>query len=204
MACCRDSTGAWTNGAVYWPQLLTTDPAFDGSDIFVYSYPTSLWATLSIDEIAENMRLQLNANGVSSYHHIVFLAHSMGGLVTRAYLLKNREVASRTLFISFFSTPTAGAEIAAIASFISSNPQLTKMKPMNADDYLADLLRQWLAAQFKIPSYCAYEKQKTYGYSIVTLASASPLCTMPLDPIDTNHLDIVKPENQNSDSYLCV
>src|SRR5258708_3802478 len=79
-----DGQSTWTNGNSYWPSLLTVDPAFDGADIFVYSYPTSMWATLSIDELAENMRLQLNANGVSNYRRIVFLAHSLGGLVTRA------------------------------------------------------------------------------------------------------------------------
>jgi triacylglycerol esterase/lipase EstA (alpha/beta hydrolase family) len=92
----------WTNGSAYWPSLLKSDSTFDGADIFVDSYPTTSWATLSIDELAENMRLQFNANGVAKYQRIVLLAHSMGGLVTRAYLLKNREVSPRVLFIYFF------------------------------------------------------------------------------------------------------
>jgi triacylglycerol esterase/lipase EstA (alpha/beta hydrolase family) len=97
-----DGQSTWTKGTAYWPSLLSSDPAFNGADIFVYSYSTTLWATLSPDELAENMRLQLNANGVARYQHPVFLAHSLGGLVTRAYLLKNRDVASRTSFIYFF------------------------------------------------------------------------------------------------------
>jgi hypothetical protein len=67
---------------------------------------------------------------------------------------------------------------------------------------LADLLRQWLAAEFIFPSYCAYEKQNTYGLSIVTIQSASHLCTRALDPIDADHINIVKPSDQGSDSYL--
>jgi triacylglycerol esterase/lipase EstA (alpha/beta hydrolase family) len=141
--------------------MLTTDPTFNGTDIFVYSYPTAMWATMSIDELAENMRLQLNANGIPDHQRLVFLAHSMGGLVTRAYLLKNRDVAARTSFAYFYSTPTAGSQVASLASLLSQNPQFDKMKPMDAENYLADLLRQWLAADFKIPSYCAYEKQST-------------------------------------------
>ena len=82
--------------------MLTTDQTFDGADIFVYSYPTGFWATLSIDELAENMRSVLIADGVSNYQKIVFLSHSMGGLVTRAYLLKNRDVAEHTIFTYFF------------------------------------------------------------------------------------------------------
>jgi hypothetical protein len=76
------------------------------------------------------------------------------------------------------------------------------MKPMNAEDFLADQLRQWLAADFKIPSYCAYEKRDTYGLPIVTIQSATQLCTKPLDPIDADHFDIVKPADINTDSYL--
>ena len=58
----------------YWPSLLTSNSTFDRADVFVYSYPTSMWAALSIDEIAENMRLQLNANGLSNYPHLVFFS----------------------------------------------------------------------------------------------------------------------------------
>src|SRR5262249_27296467 len=154
---------------------------------------TSLWATLSIDELAENMRLQFAAHDVSSHSQIAFLSHSMGGLITRAFLLKNRDVALRTKLVYFFSTPTTGSEVAQIATLILRNPQLSKMQTMRSADYLGDLQRQWLSAEFGIPSYCAYEKRKTYGLEVVTQASASSLCTKRLDPIDADHLNIVKP-----------
>jgi triacylglycerol esterase/lipase EstA (alpha/beta hydrolase family) len=112
-----DSQSTWTaqNGA-YWPALLTRDQTFDGADIFVYSYPTGFWATLSIDELAENMRAVLISDGLNAYRKLVFVSHSMGGLVTRAYLLKNRDIAGRTAFAYFFSTPTTGSQRASIAS----------------------------------------------------------------------------------------
>jgi pimeloyl-ACP methyl ester carboxylesterase len=200
-----DGRTSWTaaNGT-YWPTLLTTDPAFDETDIFVYSYPTGPSATMTVDELAENMRLVLTVNQIPNYHKIIFVSHSMGGLITRAYLLKNRNVAERTLFAYFFSTPTTGSQIASIANAVFSSPQLSKLGLLRPDEYLADLLRQWLAAQFSFPSYCAYEKRPTNGVSVVTMDSASALCTRSLDPIDTNHFDIVKPESQTSMSYLAL
>jgi pimeloyl-ACP methyl ester carboxylesterase len=199
-----DGISTWTSeNNTYWPTMLTEDHTFDGSDIFVYSYPTGLLATLSIDELAENMRYVLASHRVPHYRKIVFLSHSMGGLVTRAYLLNNRDVAAHTLFTYFFSTPTTGSQIASIAQYLANNPQFNKMRSLNADDYLADLLRRWLHADFQFPSYCAYEKRPTYRISLVVeMSSAAALCTKPLDPIDADHIDIVKPASQNSSSYI--
>jgi pimeloyl-ACP methyl ester carboxylesterase len=198
-----DGTATWTNGQSYWPSLLAKDPAFDGSSIYVYEYPTNLIKdTFSIDEIAENMRLRFEADGITSHKEIVFLTHSMGGLVVRAYLLKYRGVTSRVRFIYFFSTPTTGSEIADLATLIRRNSQFGKMKPMQSADYLADLQRSWLDAEFPFPSYCAYEKQKVYGLLIVTQASAASLCSKHLDPIDANHITIVKPADMNDVPYV--
>lgn len=206
-----DATSTWTNGNAYWPRLLTEDSTFNGADIFVYEYPTSLWATLSIDELAENMRAVLSANRITAYHNIIFLSHSMGGLVTRAYPLKNREVAQRTSFAYFFSTPTTGSQVASILQYatalglgsVAVNPQLAKLVSIKPEDYLGDLLRQWLAAKFEFPSYCAYEKQKTYGLMlVVSMESAASLCNRALDPIDADHIQIVKPRDENSASFV--
>ncbi len=198
-----DAVNTWTSESAYWPKLLTEDHAFDGTDVFVYSYHTGLSATLSIDELAENMRAVLSVNGVNIYNKIIFISYSMGGLVTRAYLLKNREVADHTYFAYFLSTPTTGSQIASIVKLVSQNAQIVKLNSMNAEDYLADLMRQWLAAGFKFPSYCAYEKRATYGvFLVVNMGSAAALCTKPLDPIDADHIEIAKPKSELSTSYI--
>ena len=199
-----DAVSTWrSSGGTYWPDLLTKDPTFDGTDIFVYSYATGPTTNLSIDELAEDMRRTLTAKGVTTHKKLIFLSHSMGGLVTRAYLLKNREIAARTSFAYFFSTSTSGSQIASIADLFLSSTQISKMKTLYPEGYLADLLRQWLAAGFKFSSYCAYEKRPTMGISLVVeMGSAVQLCTKAVDPIDADHIDIVKPESQDSPQYL--
>lgn len=197
-----DGQATWTKGNSYWPSLLTSDRDFDGTDIFVHSYPDSFSAPLSIDELADNMRITLTAYSVLKYRHLVFLAHSMGGIVTRSYLLKNRDAASRTLFTYFFATPSSGSEIASVFALFYSNPPIEQLKSMSSMDYLADQVRQWLAAKFPFPTYCGYETLKTAGAFVVEMKSAALLCTKRLDPIVANHVDIVKPTNEKSDSYL--
>jgi pimeloyl-ACP methyl ester carboxylesterase len=198
-----DNVSAWTNKDAYWPKLIADDPEFKNEDVYVYEYPTTFFGpNFSIDEIAEDMRLRFDADRVSKYKELIFIGHSMGGLAIRAYLLKYRELAARTRLIYFLSTPTTGSEIASIASIISQNPQLAKMVPMQSSEYLADLQRQWLAANFNIPSFCAYETRKTYGTLVVSQASAASLCTRHLDPVNADHIQIAKPASTHDTVYI--
>lgn len=198
-----DAQKTWSNGNTYWPELLTRDKTFDGQDIYVYEYPSpKLGKSYSIDELAENLRLMLDSDSVSRYKEIIFVSHSMGGLVTRAFLLKYQSrIMLRVRFLYFFATPTTGSPYAALAGIASNNPQFGQMYPMNSDSYLADLQRNWLAAHLNLKSYCAYEKLPIFGQIIVDQQSASNLCTEPLDPINANHIDIVKPIDVKSTSY---
>jgi hypothetical protein len=75
---------------------------------------------------------------------------------------------------------------------------------MSSDNYLATLQSDWLAANLGLRSYCGYETLPTYGITIVDIASATHLCTEPLDPIDANHTDIVKPSSTTSTSYRAL
>jgi len=87
-----DSTTTWTNrNGTYWPELLKSDPFFDTYDAYVYEYPSRFFGSgFSIDEISENMRLIFDTDLITHYKDIIFVSHSMGGLVTRSYLNKNR------------------------------------------------------------------------------------------------------------------
>jgi hypothetical protein len=53
-----------------------------------------------------------------------------------------------------------------------------------------------------VNSRCAYEKLDTYGIRIVDEQSASALCDGPVDPILTDHIDIVKPKDKGDLSYI--
>ncbi len=203
-----DSVSAWTNqkNGAYWPTLLGSDPFFKDYDVYVYDYPSRFFGSdFSIDEVAENMRLMFEADRIADYNNIIFVSHSMGGLATRAYLNKNRKVATRVRLAYFYSTPSTGSELAAVGTLFSSNPQLSKMKPMQSSgEYLEDLQRQWLSINYDIPSFCAYEKQKTYHVNVVTQASASNQCNRRLDPINADHITIVKPGSPRDLSYLAL
>ncbi len=205
-----DSDATWTNAdtTAHFPTLLAQDPAFAGSDVFVVEYPSpSARRTIGIDEVAESLRLVLDAHRVLDHAQIVFVAHSMGGLVTRAYLLKYRDaVVKKVRLLYFFATPTTGSAVAALARVFSGNPQFGGMVPMASDTYLADVQRAWLAAPelAAMPSFCAYEVQNTFGVKVVDQVSATALCNRRPDPIDRNHSSIVKPSGRGDVPYLAL
>jgi pimeloyl-ACP methyl ester carboxylesterase len=198
--------GTWTSRdtGAYWPQLLTGDPSFQNTDVYVYSYSTPyLSQSYTIDELIENMRLVLANDEVFQKHKkVVFLCHSMGGLIVRGFLKRYQVNAPQVPLIYFFSTPTSGAHITELTRFLSNNPQLRGMLPANSENYVSDLQRDWRALPFHVNSRCAYEKLDTYGYRIVDEQSASALCDGPVDPISANHIDIVKPADSTALSYI--
>jgi triacylglycerol esterase/lipase EstA (alpha/beta hydrolase family) len=147
----------WSNGTSYWPDMIVKDRDYDGVDVFTYEYPTSFTDNLTLDEIAGNMHAVLQVNGVTDRQQIIFIAHSMGGVIVRDYLINNPEIANKTAFIQFLSTPTDGSSLANLA-VIFNNPQLAKLTIDIERDYLGILSRQWASQNLqKIPSYCAYE-----------------------------------------------
>jgi pimeloyl-ACP methyl ester carboxylesterase len=196
-----DSVNTWTNGSAYWPEMITKDHDFDGVDVFVYQYPTSFGSTFAPDQLADDMRHVLRSRKVLERKQLVFLSYSMGGIVTRAFLLKNSDVSKKTTFLQFFSTPTDGSFVANITTFFINHPQIERLDTVN--NYLQDQNSDWVddAITKNIPAYCAYETQKTFGVQAVTRESATHLCTRHFDAIDANHFNVVKPNDMSSQPY---
>lgn len=211
-----DSVSTWKNAGsgAYWPELIANDPQFAGSDIYVHSFESpKLSEAQEILELARRLKNYLDAAEVVKTHdQVVFVCHSMGGLVTRAYLLNARIPPEKLSFLFFFGTPSAGANVAGIALHLSENPQLANMQPLDDDTYVKTLREQWLASSDdpgldyprKVSSYCAYELKETWGFQIVSETSATYLCNRATTAILANHLDIVKPADTASEIYVAL
>ncbi len=192
-----------------WPRLLTRDTAFDNFDIYLASYDTRLIGNqTAIDEAVATLQNRLENDGVFDYKEIVFVAHSLGGLVVKRLLLTRREYAAKVRFIYLFSTPSTGAAAANVASFMSQigfsdDPLLKEMKSGD-NEYLFNLEAEWKAAPFKnVKQYCAYETQLTHGVRVVDRLSGTRDCDQIL-PIGEDHFNIVKPCHQKHDSYIAL
>ena len=199
------STFTAANGA-YWPESLRADPVFDDADIVVYGYGTRLFReSLDVGELGGDMKAYLASRAIPNrYERIVFLAHSMGGLITRSYMSQFQDALKAKVKMGyFFATPMGGSAIATAAQILFPNSQLANMAEGNSDRFLSGLENGFLAAGFMNSGswYCAYEKVKI-GKLIVDQQSATRLCNRPYQAIDANHVGIVKPRNHTDNPYV--
>jgi Alpha/beta hydrolase family len=202
-----DADGTWRySPSVYWPRLLLSDEAFRDSDVYVASYSSPYFGnTMNVDEVVTNLNNRLVSDEIFSKHReVVFVCHSLGGLIVQRLLLTFRDYAQQVPFIYFFSTPETGAQMANLASVFSSDPLLRALIPGDENVYLQNLENEWKAARFHIHRFCAYEKKKYKDVLIVDRLSGTRNCDDPPLAINEDHVSIVKPDGVNHDSYVAL
>lgn len=202
----KDDTWLSNGRSANFPQLLATDPELrDKVDVFAFEYFTPKFGEApSIVDLADQLRGELDDHRVfESHQKVVFLAHSMGGIVVRQFLLNHQDLIAKVPMAFFYATPTNGSEMASVGKLVSANPQLRGMVPLEGNDLLQAIQSGWLNSPkaMSIASYCAVEDRSISGIMIVTRSSATSLCNRPLDPITANHIEIVKPADRGDSRY---
>ena len=159
---------------------------------------------MTVDEVAASLNSQLESDEVFSGHReVIFVCHSLGGIIVQQLLLTHREYAKQVPLIYFFATPQTGASLSRLGNVFSSDPLLEALLPGENNHYLESLEFSWKGAHFKIARYCAYEKKPYKGFVIVDRLSGTRNCDEEL-PINEDHVGIVKPNNANHPSYVAL
>lgn len=206
-----DGKRTWTapNGA-YWPDLIRDDRAFADADIYIADYPTDFTKkrNLEIEEAADLLSQYFKKDHIFQNHaQVIFIAHSMGGLVVRSLLLRDRPAPSKVPLLYFFGTPTEGSPLATTVSPIIHNPAVQQMKAVTDDDNgpLWPMEGEWRKSPYsdrhQTISYCAYEKLSSNGIQVVDRTSASALCDQST-PIMADHDGIVQPQSREDAPYV--
>jgi pimeloyl-ACP methyl ester carboxylesterase/tetratricopeptide (TPR) repeat protein len=201
-----DTVDTWKNpNGVRFFDLLKQDPAFKGKfDVYAFGFSSNYFmqGSFSIGEAAKRLRLHVDRH-LSGYQRMIFVAHSMGGLVTMSYLLMDSRMARRVPLLVLFSTPQNPNQLAAVARHVTGNDGLVDMRESRDNRFFDDLDDRWKnASPLEIPHVvCAYEKLDTFGVLVVPKEQARQYCNEASPPIGENHITIVKPHAAEHDSY---
>lgn len=116
-----DSHGCWMrseNGkTVYWPRLICEDPRCNGMSIFLAGYAADIGSgQTGVSNAAREIIGQLRTRGkegyppVLDYKKIIFVCHSLGGIVTRYLLTEYRdEFKGKMVGLMLIASPSAGS-----------------------------------------------------------------------------------------------
>lgn len=76
------------NGS-YWPELLKNDQELEPLGVYVFTYQTGIFSgNYRLSDIVDALKEHMRLDGVLESKQIVFVCHSMGGIVVRKFLVE--------------------------------------------------------------------------------------------------------------------
>src|ERR1700677_908086 len=112
-----DGDSCWTNkNGAYWPGLISKDPDLSNLGIYVFTYKTGFFSgTYRLSDIVDSLKEHLQLDDVFNCKEIIFVCHSMGGLVVRKYMVERTvDLLKRNKKIGLFliASPALGSDYA--------------------------------------------------------------------------------------------
>jgi len=205
-----DARGTWTNdnGRTFFDLIHKHPKIGKPVDIYAFGFPSNKVrsGSFSISDASKSLFDKLEYHDLNKYPTVIFVAHSMGGLVVMRTLLDYPGYRQRAPLVVMYATPQEGAQISTLAAAVSDNGGLEQMLPADRNGYLQLLDTQWKLQDKKSrPAIvCAFEKKPMATVMIVPWTSATRFCDGPGTPVSENHLGIVKPDGPDHDSVIVL
>ncbi|MBB6308881.1 alpha/beta hydrolase [Xanthobacter tagetidis] len=190
-------------------------------NMYAVGYPASLFARWAKKEMDLFERAKSSLETMSSYgignRPIVFVGHSLGGLLIKQMLRTARDsaekpwqqIADQCRGVFFIATPHSGSGLANILSFLSLGLKSAFIDKLKADSSeLTELNESFRAHCVKQPMIVVayYEKFKT-GKSMIVVdqKSADPgISGVTPIPVDADHNAICAPLSRQSPIYVSL
>jgi hypothetical protein len=107
----------WQNAnGTYWPSLLANESTTEALGIYVFTYRTNLFSgTYRLGDVVDALKEHMRLDGVFDCRTLIFVAHSMGGLVARKLLVERaNEFRDKGTLVGLFlvASPSLGARYA--------------------------------------------------------------------------------------------
>ncbi|KAL7901866.1 ankyrin repeat protein [Trichoderma sp. SZMC 28014] len=205
---------------------------YPGARILIYGYETRLIQSRSFQNLTDlGKALQIDMKGIREFSQsrpIVFIGHSLGGLVIKETIVKLKEdsdeedslILNSTSGFLFFGVPHQGMAIESLIPLVKDYPNRSLLESLNKNSALLQRLEREFsnAIGIKRPQISFYETEKSptavemedgkwklSGDPEVLVDVSSATCgSNHQHPINRNHSEMVKYNNEYDELYMRV
>lgn len=181
----------------YYTRFIECFNSNTGNIIFnkiFHKTPKKAKKNLSVSDLSDFMGSIIRIN-CHKYENIIIIAHSMGGLISKSFIIKELKEYGSTnvkLFISL-AVPHAGSNLANFAKLIpNKNIQINNLKPL--DDATSSLAREWVSMDHPKTIYLIGQYDEVV---VKNSAIAIEIDKPTIISCDDDHISISKPESEN-------
>ena len=147
---CGDAKTTWTNEETGFdfPKELARE--LNDTYVFSFDYARGLERAPSISSVADHLEFEINLLlKQHPYRSIRFVAHSMGGIVSREYILRHNDMSKQPhiTHLVLLASPSNGSELAGFGMLVPQNRQIEAMRHVDKGNlYLGSLNDRWSRA----------------------------------------------------------
>ncbi|WSH68002.1 ABC-three component system protein (plasmid) [Rhizobium ruizarguesonis] len=203
----------------YWPHWLASD--LPQLNLYTIGFPASVFAQWAKKEMNLYDRAKNVLETLASYEFgkrpIIFICHSLGGLLVKQILRTAREstdedwqrIGTGCASVIFIATPHSGSSLAGLLKFFVSGFTSVHVEKLLKDNAELIELNESFRAHCQRTSMAVsvyHEKHLTKKtFLVVDERSADPGVNgaMPI-PIDADHINICKPSSRNDLIYTSI
>lgn len=213
-----DGESAW--GKPSWPTLLLEEQEFFSTGLYVFTYKTGIMSrTFSVSDATDALREYFSESDIWRQKRIVFVCHSMGGIVVRRFIVANQARLARLanlIGIFLVASPSLGSKDANLLSILShafQHSQAAILQFSQSNTTLDDLNRDFRTLltgkavpiigreliedrPIKIKRWLGLWRQVVEPFSAAAYFHGEDF--EPLRIPDSDHSSIAKPQNKSA------
>lgn len=135
----------------YWPELLANALEHQNIGIYEFNYKTGFFSgTYRLGDVVDSLREHIKLDGLLNKRRLVFVCHSMGGLVARKFVAEHAaKLIEKPIDVGLFliASPSLGSEYAnwlAPIAKLFGHAQADALRFTQSNAWLMDLDREFI------------------------------------------------------------
>ena len=138
------------SGGGYWPNLLAEEISLSSVGVYVFTYQTNLFSgTYRLGDVVDALKEHARLDGVLASDQIIFVCHSMGGIVVRKFLVERQSdliSSNKVLGLFLVASPSLGSSYADWLSPMAAvlgHSQASVLRFVRGNEWLMDLDKEF-------------------------------------------------------------